>query len=345
MGDDAGQGSRQGDVLRVTVLAGGVGGAKLAHGLSMLLWVDLSVVVNTGDDLELHGLAISPDVDTVLYTLAGLASPETGWGMRDETWSAHEMLGRYGAPAWFRLGDRDLATHLVRTSRLAAGAMPTDVTRELAAALGVRARVLPMADQAVRTRVRTPLGWLDFQDWFVAHRHANDALEVRFEGVEDARPTDQVRQAIASADVLAIAPSNPFVSVGTILALPGMVPALRACDAPLVAVSPIVAGAALKGPADRMFVTLGGESSALGVARHYVERYPGLLDGLLIDTADEAQVPAIEALGVAVLVASAVMRDEPDRARLAEELLAFAGRLGRGRGTTRPARATGATPR
>jgi LPPG:FO 2-phospho-L-lactate transferase len=345
MGDDAGRGSRQGHVLRVTVLAGGVGGAKLAHGVSMLPRVDLSVVVNTGDDLELHGLTISPDVDTVLYTLAGLASPETGWGMRDETWSAQEMLGRYGAPAWFRLGDRDLATHLVRTSRLAAGATPTDVTRELAAALGVRARVLPMADQPVRTRVRTPDGWLDFQDWFVAHRHANDALEVRFEGVEDARPTDQVRQAIVSADVLAIAPSNPFVSVGTILALPGMVPALLACDAPLVAVSPIVAGAALKGPADRMFVTLGGESSALGVARHYVERYPGLLDGLLIDTADEAQVPAIEALGMAVLVASAVTRDEPDRARLAEELLAFARRLGHGPGTTRPARATGATPR
>jgi LPPG:FO 2-phospho-L-lactate transferase len=330
----AGPGPSQADETRsrrrVTVLAGGVGGAKLAHGLSMLPGVDLTVVVNTGDDLDLHGLAISPDVDTVLYTLAGLANPETGWGLRDETWSAHEMLGRYGAPTWFRLGDRDLATHLVRTARLAAGATPTDVTRELAASLGVRARILPMADRPVRTRVRTPDGWLDFQDWFVGRRHADDALELRFDGIEDARPTDAVLNAIASADVLAIAPSNPFVSVGTILALPGVVAALLAADAPVVAVSPIVAGAALKGPADRMFETLGGESSATGVARHYVERYPGLLDGLVIDREDEVQRAAIEALGVSVLVAAAVMRDEPDRARLAEELLAFAGRLGKG---------------
>ncbi len=329
--------------MRVTVLAGGVGGARLAHGLSMLPWVDLSVIVNTGDDLELHGLAISPDVDTVLYTLAGMANPETGWGLRDETWSAHEMLGRYGAPTWFRLGDRDLATHVVRTSRLAAGATPTDVTRELAAALGVRARVLPMADRRVRTRVRTPGGWLDFQEWFVARRHADDALELRFVGVDDARPTDQVLDAVASADVLAIAPSNPFVSIGTILALPGMIPALLASDAPVVAVSPIVAGAALKGPADRMFETLGGESSAFGVARHYAGRYPGLVDGLLIDGADAAQAGSIEALGVAVLVTSAVMRDEADRARLAEELLAFAGRLAGGRGGSRRRPATGAT--
>jgi LPPG:FO 2-phospho-L-lactate transferase len=318
--------------MRVTVLAGGVGGAKLAHGMAMLPAVDLSVIVNTGDDLELHGLAISPDVDTVLYTLAGLANADTGWGLRDETWSAHEMLGRYGVPTWFRLGDRDLATHIVRTSRLAAGATPTDVTRELAAALGVRARILPMADRPVRTRVRTPEGWLDFQAWFVARRHADDVLELRFDGVEDARPTDQAFEAIAMADVLVVAPSNPFVSVGTILALSGMVPALLAAEAPVVAVSPIVAGAALKGPADRMLETLGGESSAAGVARQYVDRHPGLLDGLLIDTADAAQAPVIEALGIAVLVTSAVMRDEPDRARLAGELLAFAGRLAGGRG-------------
>ncbi len=313
---------------RVTVLAGGVGGAKLAHGLSLLPGIDLTVVVNSGDDLDLHGLAISPDVDTVLYTLAGLVNQETGWGLRDETWSAHEMLGRYGAPTWFRLGDRDLATHLVRTARLAAGATPTDVTRELAASLGVRARILPMADRPVRTRVRTPDGWLDFQDWFVGRRHADDALELRFDGIEDARPTDAVLNAIASADVLVIAPSNPFVSVGTILALPGVVAALLAAEASVVAVSPIVAGAALKGPADRMFETLGGESSAVGVARHYVERYPGLLDGLVIDRADESHRAAIEELGVAVLVTAAVMRDEPDRARLAEEALAFAGRRG-----------------
>ncbi len=317
---------------KVTVLAGGVGGAKLAHGFSLLPEVDLSVVVNTGDDLELHGLAISPDVDTVLYTLAGLANPETGWGLRDETWSAHAMLERYGAPTWFRLGDRDIATHLVRTSRLAAGATPTDVTRELAASLGIRARLLPMADRPVRTRVRTSAGWLEFQAWFVARQHADDALEVRFDGAADARPTDAVLDAVRSADVIAIAPSNPFVSIGTILALPGMAAALLDATAPVVAVSPIVAGAALKGPADRMFESLGGESSALGVARHYAGRYPGLVDGLAIDVADRSLADRIEDLGIAVLVAPTVMRDDGDRARLARDLLDFAGRLTPGTG-------------
>jgi LPPG:FO 2-phospho-L-lactate transferase len=310
--------------MRVTVLAGGVGGAKLAHGFAMLPGIDLTVIVNTGDDLELHGLAISPDVDTVLYTLAGLANPETGWGLRDETWSAHAMLARYGAPTWFRLGDRDLATHLVRTRRLRAGSTPTDVTGELAQALGVRARVLPMSDRPVRTRVRVAEGWLDFQEWFVAHRHADDALEVRFEGIEDARPTERVTAAIGAADLVALAPSNPFVSIGPILALPGMLTALEQVRVPVLAVSPIVAGAALKGPADRMLATLGGESSALGVARHYAERYPGLLDGLAVDRADAALAPAIEALGIRVLATDIIMVDEAVRARLARELLDFA---------------------
>ncbi len=315
---------------RVTVLAGGVGGAKLAHGLSMLPGVELTVIVNTGDDLELHGLVVSPDVDTVLYTLAGLANPETGWGLRDETWSAHEMLGRYGAPTWFRLGDRDVATHLVRTTRLRGGATPTDVTGELAQALGVRARILPMSDRPVRTRVRTAGGWLDFQEWFVARRHADDALEVRFEGIEDARPTERVLSSVDAAEALVIAPSNPFVSIGTILSLPGMAAALIAAAAPVVGVSPIVAGVALKGPADRMLETLGGESSALGVARHYADRYPGLLDGLLIDRADEAQAASIEALGIRALATSAIMQDDADRARLAGEVLGFAAELRRG---------------
>lgn len=322
--------------MRVTVLAGGVGGAKLSHGVSMLPDVDLSVIVNTGDDLELHGLAISPDVDTVLYTLAGLANAETGWGLRDETWSAHEMLGRYGAPTWFRLGDRDIATHLVRTSRLAAGATPTEVTRELAAALGLGARVLPMADRPVRTRIRTATGWLELQAWFVGRRHADDALEIRFDGVDEARPTAAVLDAVRSADVIALAPSNPFISIGTILALPGMVPALLGAGAPVVGVSPIVAGAAIKGPADRMFETLGGEASALGVARHYATRYPGLLDGLVVDVADAAHVPAIERLGMAAMATTTVMHHDIDRRRLAEDTLAFARDLVASAGTATP---------
>jgi len=314
--------------VRVAVLAGGVGGAKLADGLQAVLpHGALTVIVNTGDDLVLHGLHVSPDLDTVMYTLAGEANPETSWGLRNETWSAAALLERYGEETWFRLGDRDLATHIVRTARLAGGATLTEVTAGAAAALGVSSRILPMTDTTVRTRLRTDAGWLDFQDYFVRRRHADDVREITFEGVADALPTTAVLDAIAGASLVAIAPSNPFVSVGTILAVPGMLAALLAAPAPVVAVSPIVAGAALRGPADRMFVTLGGEPSALGVARHYVERFPGLVDGLVIDRRDQAQVPAIEALGIRVRAAETVMIDERTRAALAREVLALGERL------------------
>ncbi len=310
--------------LTVTVLAGGYGGAKLAHGFALLAAereLDLSVVVNTGDDLELHGLAVSPDLDTVMYTLAGLADMTMGWGVRDETWSASAMLERYGAPTWFRLGDRDLATHIRRTQRLGEGATLTAVTAELAAALGVAARLLPATDDRLRTRVRTAEGWLDFQDWFVRRHHADPALEIRFEGVDASRTTPQVVNAIHEADLLVFAPSNPFVSIGTILAVPGVESALRSAVAPLVAVSPIVGGQALRGPADRMFESLGGEASALGVARLYTERLPGLLDTIVIDRVDEGLAPGIEALDLAVLVAQTVMRTDDDRAALARTVL------------------------
>jgi LPPG:FO 2-phospho-L-lactate transferase len=314
--------------VRVAVLAGGVGGAKLADGLQMVLPPGaLTVIVNTGDDLVLHGLHVSPDLDTVMYTLAGEANPETGWGLRDETWSAAALLERYGSDTWFRLGDRDLATHIVRTDRLRAGATLTEATRDLAGRLGVPSRVLPMTDAPVRTRLRTDAGWLDFQDYFVRRRHADDVRDVVFDGAADARPTPAVLDAIAGASLIAIAPSNPFVSVGTILAVPGILEAILGAPAPVVAVSPIVAGAALRGPADRMFVTLGGEPSAVGVARHYVERYPGLLDGLVIDQRDEGQAAAIEALGIRVRAAETVMVDEGTRAALAREVLALGARL------------------
>lgn len=308
----------------VTLLAGGYGGAKLAHGLALVshdLGLRPTVVVNTGDDLELHGLLISPDLDTVMYTLAGLANAEAGWGVRDETWSSAEMLARYGAATWFRLGDRDLATHLLRTERLRAGARLTEVTDGLARSLGVEARLLPMSDEPVRTRIRTDHGWLDFQEWFVRRHHSDTALEVRFDGLAMARPTPEVRDAIAAADLLLFAPSNPFVSIGTILAVPGMLEALHAAPAPVVAVSPIVRGAALRGPADRMFESLGGEASAEGVARHYVERYPGLLDALVIDTLDAEAIPAIERLGLTVVAEQTVMATEEDRATLARSIV------------------------
>ena len=312
-----------------TVLAGGYGGAKLSHGFALVAAqreLALSVVVNTGDDLELHGLAVSPDLDTVMYTLAGLADTTMGWGVRDETWSAAAMLERYGAETWFRLGDRDLATHIRRTQRLREGETLTTVTAELASALGVTARLLPVTDDRLRTHLRTDRGWLDFQDWFVRRHHADAALEIRFEGVQEARPTTEALLAIESAQLLVVAPSNPFVSIGTILAVPGVEAALRSSAGPLVAVSPIVGGHALRGPADRMFESLGGEASALGVARHYTERHAGLLDAIVIDRLDEDLAPAIEALGLPVLVEQTVMRTDDDRAALARSILdAFLG--------------------
>jgi LPPG:FO 2-phospho-L-lactate transferase len=314
--------------MRVVVLAGGYGGAKLSHGLALASErgapLELAVVVNVADDLELHGLHVSPDIDTVMYTLAGLANEETGWGVRDETWSAAGMLERYGAPTWFRLGDRDLATHIRRTEAIRAGGSLTDVTRDLATALGVRAVLLPATDDRVQTRLRTDDGWLDFQDYFVRRHHRDTVHEIVYEGIDSARPTTAALRAIAEADLIALAPSNPFLSVGPILDMPGMADAVRAARAPRVAVSPIVGGRALRGPADRLFVSLDGEPSAAGVARHYTERYPGLLDGLVIDTADAGLAPDIEALGVQVLVADTVMRSVDDRERLARDLLSWA---------------------
>jgi LPPG:FO 2-phospho-L-lactate transferase len=318
--------------MRIVVLAGGYGGAKLSHGVALAAEArepgsELAVIVNTGDDLELHGLFICPDLDTVLYTLAGLADEETGWGVRNETWSAAEMLARYGAPTWFRLGDRDLGTHIVRMHRLRTGARLTTVEAELVEALGVRARLLPMSDDRVRTELRIDEGWLAFQDYFVRRRHEDAVHAIRFTGIVSARPTGEVLAAIADADRILFAPSNPFVSIGTILAVPGIVEALAAARAPIVAVSPLIGGAAVRGPADRMFVSLGGEASALGVGRHYVERYPGLLDGLVIDEVDAGQADALRALGLAVRKAPTLMLTTEDRRRLALEVLAFADEL------------------
>ena len=316
--------------MHVTVLAGGVGGAKMAHGFALLASepardLRLSVVVNTADDLELHGLHVSPDLDTVMYTLAGLANPETGWGLRDETWSNLAMLERYGAPTWFRLGDRDLATHLLRTASLRQGGRLTDVTWRLAGSLGVAAQLLPMTDAAVRTRVRTIAGWLEFQDYFVRRRQTDAVLEVRFDGIESATPTPEVLDAVGSADLLVLAPPNPVVSIGPILALGGVEQAIWAARAPVVAVSPIVGGRALKGPADRMLTSLGGEASAGGVARHYAERHPGLLDVLVIDRVDTGAAAGIERLGIRAVVSETVMREDADRARLAAAMCAMSG--------------------
>ena len=314
----------------VTVLAGGFGGSRMSHGLALEAArrevagespVDLTVVVNTGDDLELHGLAVSPDLDTVMYTLAGLANDETGWGVRDETWNAAAMLERYGAPTWFRLGDRDLGTHIRRTEALRSGARLTEVTAALAASLGVAARLLPMADEPIRTRVRTDDGWLDFQDYFVRRGQRDRVLAIEHAGIERARPTPEVLDAIERAALIVLAPSNPFVSIGTILAVPGMREAIGRASAPVVAISPVVAGAALRGPADRMLVSLGWEASARGFVRSYAETYPGLVDIAVVDVRDAEAVAGHEVSGIRIELADTVMRSHDDRARLGRELL------------------------
>ncbi len=313
---------------RVVALAGGVGGAKLAAGLAAHLGDRLTVVVNTGDDLERYGLAIWPDHDTVVYTLAGLDDRERGWGLRDESWQAMAMLERLGAEPWFRLGDRDLGTHLFRTERLAAGRRPTEVALEIQAGFGLRPRVLPMVDEPVRTRVRTDEGWLAFQEYFVRRRQEPAVREVAFEGIEASRPTPEVLEAIAAAEAIVVCPSNPFVSIGPILAVPGLRDALdarRAGGIRILAVSPIVGGRALKGPADRMLASLGHESSARGVGRLYA----GLVDALVIDEADRLQADAIAALGIQPVVGPTVMTDDASRAALGALVLSAARRSAR----------------
>jgi LPPG:FO 2-phospho-L-lactate transferase len=310
-------------IQRAVLLAGGVGGAKLAHGLQAVLGEGLSVVVNTADDLERHGLVVSPDHDTVMYTLAGIDNREWGWGLAGETFATSAMLERYGEETWFRLGDRDLATHLVRTRRVRDGDRPTDVARDLQRALGVSARILPMADTPVRTEVLTADGWLEFQDYFVRRHQEPDVLDLRFRGVEDAAATPEVLAAFVAAEAIVIGPSNPFVSIRPILAVPGIEAALqtaRSAGAPVVAVSGIIGGKAVKGPADRMLRSLGHEASALGVARQYT----GIADVFVLDHTDEGLADDVAALGLTPLVADTLMTDDAARERLAREVLAAA---------------------
>jgi LPPG:FO 2-phospho-L-lactate transferase len=308
------------DSLRTLALAGGVGGAKLTVGLqSVLSPGGLTTVVNTADDFDLWGLHISPDLDTVMYTLAGLANPETGWGVADESFAALDMLARYGEDTWFKLGDRDLATHILRTARLNAGESLTEITAALSTALGIRSAVLPMCDEPVSTVLDTPDGTLEFQEYFVRRRQEDEVLGVRLRGIEDARLSGAFSEALATAEVVIFCPSNPVVSIGPILAVPGMREALSVSCAPKVAVSPIVGGRALKGPADRMLDSLGREVSATGVARIYA----GLVDGMVIDRVDSGERAAIEELGMEVLVTDAVMHGPEDRGRFAREVLDF----------------------
>ncbi|HEU0028841.1 MAG TPA: 2-phospho-L-lactate transferase [Ktedonobacterales bacterium] len=311
----------------IVALAGGVGGARLAHGLARALPpAGLSVIVNTGDDFDHYGLRVCPDLDTVMYTLADLANEATGWGIAGDTDAALGMLRRYGEDAWFWLGDRDMATCLVRVERLRAGQTLSEVTSALASALGVSAALLPMSDAPIATIVNTPAGPLAFQEYFVRRRHQDTVLGVRLEGIESATATPAALAALSQAEAIILCPSNPLLSIGPILGVGGMraaIMAAKAAGAPVVAVSPIIGGQAVKGPAAGNLEAQGFPVSPLGIARWYGD----LLDGLALDHADAALAPEIEALGVRPLVTDILMRDAADRERLAREVLAFAATL------------------
>jgi LPPG:FO 2-phospho-L-lactate transferase len=309
----------------VVALSGGVGGAKLALGLSRVMPPGrLIVVVNTGDDFDHLGLRICPDIDTVLYTLSGLANPETGWGRRDETWNFMTALGALGGAPWFRLGDLDLATHVERTRRLAAGESLSHITADFAWRLGVAARIVPMSDDPVRTKVRTSTGWLDFQNYFVEHKCAPAVTELAFAGAQSAKAHPDFLAALSDPRLRAvvICPSNPFISVDPILALPGVRHALPYCTAPVIAVAPIIGGRAIKGPTAKMMRELGLEVTAASVARHYRD----VLDGYILDPADRACVGEIPCRSV---LAPALMVTLEDRERLARTVLEAADALAR----------------
>jgi LPPG:FO 2-phospho-L-lactate transferase len=317
----------------VAVLAGGVGAARLLRGLvEVVPPADVTAIVNTGDDMVLHGLAISPDVDTVTYTVADAIDPERGWGLRDESWHAMEGLSRYGGVTWFRLGDRDLATHMYRTQRLADGAGLATVTAEIAGAWDLELRVVPVTEQLLRTMITLAADEggptaiaagvaageeITFQDYFVRLQHAVPVAAVRFAGAESARPAPGVLEAIAGADTVVVAPSNPIVSIGPVMAVPGIRDAVTARRDDVVAVSPLVGGRALKGPADRLLRELGHEDSVTGIARLYAP----FVGTLVIDGVDARHADDVRAAGLRCVVTDTIMRDPAAAAALCEVVL------------------------
>ena len=304
--------------MDVTVLAGGVGAARFLEGLVQVVPQErITVISNTGDDEDFFGLRVSPDIDTVVYTLAGAIDPAHGWGLAGETYHALDALRRFGYETWFSLGDADMATHAFRTRLLREGATLSEATARIAAAFGLALRLLPVSDDRIRTLVETDAGTLTFQQYFVKRRTEDEVRAVRFEGIEDAAPAPGVLDAIAAAGVVVVAPSNPVVSIGPLLAVGGVRDALRTTAAAVVAVSPIVGGRTIKGPADRMMASLGMTPTAAGVA----EAYADFLDVLVIDEEDRALAPAVEATGVRAAVAQTIMRGTAEKRALAEAVL------------------------
>ncbi len=304
--------------IRVVALAGGVGGAKLADGLAQVLQPEqLTVIVNTADDFTYLGLRISPDLDTVCYTLGGIANPDTGWGRENETWKVIEHLAQLGMPAWFQLGDADLATHIARTVRLAQSMTLSQVTEYLCQRLGIKIHVLPMSNDTVYTQIITDEGVLGFQEYFVQRKWKPVMREVRFIGVNNSEPALGVIESIDQADAIIICPSNPWVSIDPILAVPGIREALRGHT--ILAVSPIIGEQTVKGPAAKMFSEMGIHPSALAVAEHY----GGLINCLAIDNSDQHLEEQINAMGIRTYVTEILMQDKPDRGRLAGEIINY----------------------
>ncbi|MBI3667116.1 MAG: 2-phospho-L-lactate transferase [Acidobacteria bacterium] len=303
---------------KIVALAGGVGAARFLEGLASVVAPSrIYIVGNTGDDAEIHGLPICPDLDTVSYTLAGLAHPERGWGIRGDTFHCLQALTRLRAATWFQLGDRDVATHLYRRERLRQGATLSQVTREIRAALGIRAEMVPMSDSPVRTRIITRRGELEFQNYFVRRKARDAVLGVRYEGAEQARPAPGVLEAIHGAAGIVVCPSNPIISIGPILAVPGIREALRQTPAPVAAISPIVGGRALKGPAARMMKSMGWRASAAQVA----ELYRDFLDVFVLDGVDRDEARRVEALGIRTVVTNTIMSGVPQKKALARTVL------------------------
>jgi LPPG:FO 2-phospho-L-lactate transferase len=313
-------------MAHIVALCGGVGGAKLAFGLAARVPAsELTIVVNTGDDFEHLGLSICPDIDTVLYTLSERSDRERGWGLAGESWNFMAALGQLGEETWFNLGDRDLATHVLRSRLLAAGKSLSEATAILADRQGVRCTVAPMTDQNVRTWVETPAGRLAFQHYFVRERCNPVVRAIGFDGAADARPSPAFAAALARGDLgaILICPSNPYLSVDPILAIPGVREALISTGAPILAVSPIIGGRVIKGPAAKLMADLGIAPSASAVAKHY----RGLVHGFVLDQSDAEEAAKVEALGLKCFLAQTIMKDDADRIALAEECLAFAEKL------------------
>jgi len=304
--------------MKVAVLAGGVGGARFVQALMEAIEPrEVTVIANVGDDLELHGLYISPDLDTLFYTLAGLGDEERGWGRASETWNASETIGLLGGETWFRLGDRDVGLHLVRTEALRRGEPLSAVTARLTQAVGLELTLLPATDDRLRTRIRTPAGEFDFQEWFVARGHRDRADEVVYEGAAEARPAPGVLEALEAAELIAIAPSNPFVSIGPILAVGEIRAVVERRRDRVVAVSPLIGGRAVKGPADAMFTSLAGGTGAGQVT----DCYEGLIGSLVLDEADADDAEAVAERGVRPLVTRTLMSEPEARRGLVETVL------------------------